>query len=42
MIKLARAIALITCVGAILAVAVPASASMHRRNVTVRLVPVLG
>jgi len=36
MIKLARAIALITCVGAILAVAVPASASMHRRNVTVR------
>ena len=36
MIKLARVIALITCIGAVLAVAVPVSASMHKRNVTVR------
>lgn len=36
MIKLARIMALIACAGAILAVAVPASASMQRRNTTVR------
>lgn len=37
MIKLARIIALITCVGALLAVTVPVSASMQRRNVTKRI-----
>lgn len=36
MIKLIRVIALITCVGAVLAVAVPASGSTQRRNTTVR------
>ena len=37
MIKLAKVIALITCVGAILAIAVPAAASMQKRNTTDRI-----
>lgn len=35
MIKFARAIAPIACVGALMAIAVPASASMHKLNKTV-------